>query len=147
MKIFWLIFSFKQLWEHWKAHNFTRNQNHSSNKCIKLLILKWNANEKYLCSHERWLYYYCLKSGTKWFGINNCDGPFSILLQIVHMTGWISNMTYMKYSHSTQQGTKTEFTLWWGWLSLAHLKLINFTHVIGMWWHAWSPGSSAIHTK
>ena len=41
------------------------------------------------------VYYYCLKSGTKWFGINNHDGPFSTLLNIGHMTGWIGNMTYV----------------------------------------------------
>ena len=26
---------------------------------------------------DGWLYYYYLKSGTKWFGINNHDSPFS----------------------------------------------------------------------
>ena len=29
----------KQLWGHWKAHNFTSDQNHSGSKCNQLLIL------------------------------------------------------------------------------------------------------------
>ena len=33
----------------------------------------------------------------KWYNMiwNNHDGPFSTLLNIGHMTGWISNMTYV----------------------------------------------------
>ena len=74
---------------------FYRDQNNLSNKCNQLLILiKMKCKQKYIrckynlidfkCSQERWLYYFCLKLGTKLFGINNRD---TTLLHISDIIG------------------------------------------------------------
>ena len=72
----WKVPFVKQLSGYWKARNFVRGQNYSSNKCNELLILiKIKFKEKYIIFKCR-LYYYYLESSTKWFGINNRDVPF-----------------------------------------------------------------------
>ena len=79
------------------------------------------------CSHKGWLYYYCLKSGKKWFWINNCDGHFSTLLHIAHMTG--GSLIWPMHNNQTPTllhiCTKTEVILWGRWIFPAHWKLIK----------------------
>ena len=51
-------------------------------KCIRC---KYNLIH-FTCSYDRWLYYYRLKSETKWFWMKNYDGLFSTLIHICHIT-------------------------------------------------------------
>ena len=74
---------------------------------------------------------YCLKSGTKWFGLNNCDGPFSTLLCISHMTGGSVIWPLCNISHPAPQRIKRQVILWCGWLFLAIFKLVKL-HTC--WW-------------
>ena len=57
----------------------------------QLILIKINVKGgnliHFICSHERRLYYYHLKSGTKWFEENNRVGLFSTLFQKCHITG------------------------------------------------------------
>ena len=55
----------------------TRNQNYVDKSLNYHLI-------HFTCSHEWRLYYYCLKSDTKRFVINNHDCPFSTLLHMIY---------------------------------------------------------------
>ena len=70
------------------------------------------------------VYYYCLKSGTKWFGKNNHDGPFSTLLCIGHMTSGSVIWPMCNITTLLHKGKK-QVIWWWGWLFLAFLKLIK----------------------
>ena len=79
----------------------------------------------------RWkvVYYYCLKSGTKWLGINNHDGPFSTLLHIGHMTDGSLIWTMCNIPTLYHKGKKKrsycdvgEFSwLFWSKLTFTHL--------------------------
>ena len=62
-----------------------------------------------------------LKRCTKWFGINNHDGPFSILLRIGHMTGGSVIWPIWPLLHKG----KKQVILRCGWFFLALLKLIK----------------------
>ena len=71
------------------------------------------------------VYYYCLKSGTKWFWINNDDLPFSTLH---YMAIWLVDQQYdlcVIFPPCSTKVKKTEVILWCGWLFLALLKLIK----------------------
>ena len=77
------------------------------------------------------VYYYCLKSGTKWFWINNDDLPFSTLH---YMAIWLVDQQYdlcVIFPPCSTKVKKTEVILWCGWLFLALLKLIKL-HTC--WW-------------
>ena len=76
------------------------------------------------------VYYYCLKSCRKWFGINNHDGPFSTLLSIGHMTGRSVIWPMCNIPTLLRKGNK-QVIFWCGWLFLALLKLIKL-HTC--WW-------------
>ena len=61
---FWIrsfcLLSNYMAWGHWKAHNFTSNQNHSCNKCNELLIrvhcgIMYTWILRHLCWHLRHL--------------------------------------------------------------------------------------------
>ena len=65
------------------------------------------------CSHESWLYY-CLKSGTKWFGINNRDGLFSTLLHIGHITSGSGIWPTCNIPTLFHIGIKRDHIVMWG---------------------------------
>ena len=90
-----------------------------------------------------------LKSGTKWFGINNRDGPFSTLLHIGHITGgsviWpMCNMTHYTPHRCKKRGHVVMWVVF-----LAHLKLIK-PHSFWQgfptweWWESPSPVNPTI---
>ena len=107
-----------------------RIQFYNGSKSFKqqLILIKINVKGgnliHFTCSHERWLYYYHLKSGTKWYEENNRVGLFSTLFQnviLLVVDMWpMFNILIQLYI-----GTKKEAILWCGWLPRAHLKLIK----------------------
>ena len=97
---------------------------------IKIHQMQIQLNSFHITFHFTFhmLYYYYLKRGTKWFGINNHDSPFSTtpLLHIGHITGGLVIWRMCNTPTLLNIGPKTEVILWCGWLPLAHLKFINF---------------------
>ena len=65
------------------------------------------------------------KKGTKWFGINNCDGQFSNALHIGHITGGSVLWLMCTIPTLLHIATKTEVMLSCRWPPLAQLKLIK----------------------
>ena len=110
-------------------------------KCIRC---KYNLIH-FTCSYDRWLYYYRLKSETKWFWMKNYDGLFSTLIHMsyYYITGGSVIWPMSINPTLLHKGTKTMVILWSKWLPLAHLKVIKLQTSQG---HALSNSSSAIHT-
>ena len=76
----------------------------------------------------RWLYYYYPKSRTKWFGINNGNGPFSTLVYVCHIIGGsvISICNILTLFHLDKK--RGHIGMWLIWSQL------NYMHVRGMYW-------------